>query len=101
MKNLKRFTLPKRTNGAPFKSRVAIATVNLFKRIAGNFKRMLGFPHTFPDSIKEEPKQKTAANTNARWLEKTFQNAEGQRNYWVYIPSTYHGQALPLVIMLH
>jgi poly(hydroxyalkanoate) depolymerase family esterase len=101
MKNLKRFTLPKRTNGAPFKSRVAIATVHLFKRIAGNFKRMLGFPHTFPDSIKEEPKQKTAANTNARWLEKTFQNAEGQRNYWVYIPSTYHGQALPLVIMLH
>jgi poly(3-hydroxybutyrate) depolymerase len=41
------------------------------------------------------------AKTNAQWLSKSFRNADGQRDYRVYIPSTYHGQALSLVIMFH
>jgi poly(hydroxyalkanoate) depolymerase family esterase len=101
MKNLKRFTFLQLTNEASFKNRGAKATIRLFKRIAGNFGRMLRFPHTFPESNKGEAKQKTAVKTNAQWLAKSFQNADGQRNYRVYVPSTYHGQALPLVVMLH
>jgi poly(hydroxyalkanoate) depolymerase family esterase len=31
----------------------------------------------------------------------TYTNEIGKRSYKVYVPSNYHGQALPLVVMLH
>ena len=37
----------------------------------------------------------------ARFEERTFSNAAGNRAYKVYVPSGYAGQALPLVVMLH
>jgi poly(hydroxyalkanoate) depolymerase family esterase len=36
-----------------------------------------------------------------RFIEATYNNPAGSRTYKLYIPSRYHGQALPLVVMLH
>jgi poly(hydroxyalkanoate) depolymerase family esterase len=37
----------------------------------------------------------------AKFVEGSYGNAAGSRAYRLFIPSGYHGQALPLVIMLH
>jgi poly(hydroxyalkanoate) depolymerase family esterase len=37
----------------------------------------------------------------ARYLALTYEGAASQRDYKLYIPSTYTGQAVPLLVMLH
>jgi len=41
------------------------------------------------------------APDGARFIEASFGNAAGRRDYRLFIPSGYHGQALPLIVMLH
>jgi poly(hydroxyalkanoate) depolymerase family esterase len=36
-----------------------------------------------------------------KFIEWTYSNPAGTRTYKLYIPSRYHGQALPLIVMLH
>jgi poly(hydroxyalkanoate) depolymerase family esterase len=36
-----------------------------------------------------------------RWLDGSYANSAGQREYRLYVPSGYSGQAVPLITMLH
>jgi poly(hydroxyalkanoate) depolymerase family esterase len=36
-----------------------------------------------------------------QWIAGTYTSEAGSRDYKLYVPSGYHGQALPLVVMLH
>jgi poly(hydroxyalkanoate) depolymerase family esterase len=48
-------------------------------------------PLSMPDIVPE----------GARFTEGTYSNPAGKRAYKLFVPSRYHGQPLPLVVMLH
>lgn len=44
---------------------------------------------------------KARARPASRFVTRSYTNSAGTRDYKIYIPATHHGQALPLVVMLH
>ena len=52
-------------------------------------------------SRRAPPSMRDIAPVGARFIEASFGNAAGRRDYRLFIPSRYHGQALPLIVMLH
>ena len=54
----------------------------------------LAEPKTVSHTVLDVPQ-------DAQFLAKTYSNSQGTRDYKLYIPSHYHGQAMPLVVMLH
>jgi hypothetical protein len=47
------------------------------------------------------PQRADAVADRARFVSASFTNSAGTRAYKLYVPSTYCGQTLPLIVMLH
>src|SRR5258708_2679648 len=89
--------------GVPFAKAATTAQPHLFRRLSAllRLKRpgpMVGLhglerptPVSTPDIVPE----------GGKFIEATYSNPAGSRTYKLYIPSRYHGQPLPLVVMLH
>ncbi len=93
-----------RPAGRPFAASAATtAQPHMFRRLSallrvGRLGSGLGLhglvqpaPVCTPDIVPE----------GGKFIEATYSNPAGTRAYKLYIPSGYHGQALPLVVMLH
>ncbi|WFU69298.1 PHB depolymerase family esterase [Bradyrhizobium sp. CB2312] len=52
-------------------------------------------------SVRRVPSMAEIVPQGGRFVEGVYGNAAGSRTYRLFIPSGYHGQAIPLVIMLH
>ncbi len=97
------FGLEVRPGGMSFASEPAAAQPHLLRRLSallrsrrpGSGGGLHGLvqraPVSTPDIVPE----------GGKFIEATYSNPAGSRAYKVYIPSHYHGEALPLVIMLH
>ncbi|MDP3843564.1 MAG: PHB depolymerase family esterase [Oxalobacteraceae bacterium] len=48
-----------------------------------------------------QPEEHIDASSAGRFVAGSYSNQAGSRSYKLYIPSSYHGQALPLMVMLH
>ncbi|MEO6352122.1 MAG: PHB depolymerase family esterase [Oxalobacteraceae bacterium] len=61
------------------------------------------FTPPFPPSFTPQfdLQQEADAPAPGQFLAGSFTNHAGTRAYKLYVPSTYHGQAMPLVVMLH
>lgn len=56
-------------------------------------------PRLTPISLPMPPASEPPAA--GQFIDRTYTNRAGTRDYKVYIPRGYHGQALPVVVMLH
>jgi poly(hydroxyalkanoate) depolymerase family esterase len=50
---------------------------------------------------RPQPTMSDIVPKGAKFIERTFSNAAGSRTYKLFIPSSYQGEPLPLVVMLH
>src|SRR5712691_650457 len=95
------FGIESRPASRPFASAATAAQRHMFPRLStlvGRLGSGLGLrglvqptPVSTPDIVPE----------GGQFIEATYSNPAGTRAYKLYIPSGYHGQALPLVVMLH
>ena len=66
---------------------------------AGKFVRPEFAMPSFAPQFQAEAE--TDASSAGRFVAGSYANQAGSRSYKLYIPSSYHGQALPLMVMLH
>lgn len=54
-----------------------------------------------PQRRQQDTQTHTDTESGGQFVGKSYSNHAGTRSYKLYIPGSYHGQALPLVVMLH
>src|SRR5712671_7238847 len=95
------FGIESRPASRPFASAATAAQRHMFPRLntlVGRLGSGLGLrglvqptPVSTPDIVPE----------GGQFIEATYSNPAGTSAYKLYVPSGYHGQALPLIVMLH
>jgi len=68
----------------------------LFDRIKRGSRVRLHEPMRPPPAVTPD-----VVPTGGQFIDAVYSNAAGSRAYKLYIPSGYHGQSVPLVVMLH
>jgi poly(hydroxyalkanoate) depolymerase family esterase len=88
-------------------ARLAEATA-LLQRGAGGGNRLAGMqallsrlPHGLPRMPGSVTKPPPGPVPPGQFLDFAYANAAGERTYKLYVPTTYTGQAVPLMVMLH
>ena len=98
-----RVRINSRPAGRPFASAATTAQPHMFRSLSallrggrlGSGLGLHGLVHPAPVSTPD------IVPDGGKFIEATYSNPAGTRAYKLYIPSGYHGQALPLVVMLH
>ena len=58
-------------------------------------------PNFHPPGFNAPAAAPTQMPAGAQFIDGVYRNHAGTRSYKLYIPSSYHGQAMPLIVMLH
>ena len=74
---------------------------DLLERFVPNTAPRSNTATNFADTGTGHSSRTTRSQTGGTFLSGTFANAAGSRNYKLYVPASYVGQRVPLVVMLH
>ncbi len=98
-----RFGIDGRPAGLPFASAAPTAQPHLFRRLSALLRLKRPGPVVGLDGLERPTPVSTPdiVPEGGKFIEATYSNPAGSRTYKLYIPSRYHGQPLPLVVMLH
>jgi poly(hydroxyalkanoate) depolymerase family esterase len=85
--------------------RLSEATAIIQRTLAGLPTANVATSETIPDDAVIDAEfsvlDDSFARTNGQFVDKIYSNRVGSRPYKLYIPGSYTGQAIPLVVMLH
>jgi hypothetical protein len=98
-----RVRINSRPAGRPFASTATTAQPHMLRRLSALLRgECLGSGLGLHGLVQPAPvSTPDIVPDGGKFIEATYSNPAGTRAYKLYIPSGYHGQALPLVVMLH
>jgi poly(hydroxyalkanoate) depolymerase family esterase len=72
-----------------------------FRVIREQAFRATGASHVQPTSHRPRAVPRRAPDARGQFITASYTNEAGRRSYKFYVPSSFRGQSLPLVVMLH
>lgn len=93
-------TTPERTANQPPTPGALIDIIEKLRDSRGLSKRSPRSLRKDPDGMLT-PGPSTPVSEDAQFIKAVYTNQAGSRDYKLYVPSSYRGEALPLLVMLH